>query len=74
MSRVRLMAFSFRRFSLARLKMGGPAAEVSVNNGRCEKLIWMRLSDVEENLRKFPASPGLLAAKAAFHRGLEVDR
>ena len=67
-----MLCFSFRRFNPERSARGLGCAELVVNNGLVEKLVWMTLADVESNLKKFSASPGLLAAKAAYHSGVRV--
>ena len=64
-------AFKLRRFNLRRAERGAGAAEVEIKTDEFQCCLWMRLRDIELNIKEFGEHPGLIAARDAYRIGVE---
>jgi len=62
--------FKLIRFNPRRTVRG--CAEVEVDDGANVLRLWMTSEDVEHNIAEYGPHPGLLAAREAYRKGVEI--
>lgn len=66
------VSFRLVRFNPRRALRKAPAAEVEIADADNSVRLWMSVADIEANVRDYGPHPGLLAAREAYRRKVEI--